>query len=232
MVWNTRTKLEDIEGLKPELDALKTGVSKIDAIEAQGKEFKSTLDTIRETLEALKLNGKPAGNGEEGNNNGGSSGEDGANNRGGGSNDNGGSNEPTSFLEDENKAFNERARPIAVEVMKTRAELAYDRVSRRHADWDKYKDEIMGILKKSPLTSVAQEEYIENTFLTVWAKHKREDEAKAAAQLEGGGGSAGGAGEQKKPQLTDEEKKYAKTFKMTEEQFLASKSKLKFGGAA
>lgn len=231
MAWmggREKPKVDDIEGLNDRFKGIEDKIVTKEELKVVTDKL-STLDSIKETLDKLSLNKT---SNDESNNGGSGNGNSNAGGNAGGASGGGNNQAPekTSFLEDEDKAFNERAMPIVGTVLETKAELVYDRVSRKFDDWPKYEKQIKEILAKSPLMNRANEQYVENCYYTVFAKEKKEEDNRKKMNLENGGGGAGANhNTDNTVKLTPEEEKYAKQFKMTPEQYAAAKGKLQFG---
>lgn len=147
---------------------------------------------------------------------------------------------PTSFLDDEEKAFNERASPIWNATMMNSARLARMSVeneiqsnSRDRFVLNKYRNEFEGYVKTlSPLQTTMEDAY-RNCFKLVKANHVDEmlDSASRGTDFftESSGGPPPPA-EKKADKLSAEESSMAKKFGISEADYLKSKSQIQHVG--
>lgn len=85
-------------------------------------------------------------------------------------------NQPTSFFDDEDKAFRERLEPSLQLQLDTRAELMKDRVKAEYGEiWTQFADEIDQTLKGSPIQLRADPVYIRNVADMVIGRKAREN---------------------------------------------------------
>lgn len=150
-------------------------------------------------------------------------------------------NEPTSFLDDENKAFNERAQPLYNATMENAARLAKMQVTqelqsnpRDRFILSKYGAEFDAFVAQLTPVQRTMEDAYRNCFKIVKANHVDEmlDSASRGTDFftESSGGPPPPA-EKKTEKLSAEESAMAKKFGISEADYMKSKSQIQQVGA-
>lgn len=150
--------------------------------------------------------------------------------------------------EDADAAFNDRVRPIVGMSLSLQADVIYDRVVNKLERSDPYfelpklRKEFDEMLKKETnLANKANQMYVENCWNVVFSNHRNEiiRDVKAGNGeyfVETGRGQGGNtiiSGENKTDTtkvLTEEEKREAKKFGLSEDKWLETRNKIKFVG--
>lgn len=233
MPWN-KINFEDSFGMKEEdfKTQLKAGAeakAAIDELKTTVNGFTSVFDEIKQGL--AKLQERPSGQPNQPQN--------------GGAPQNTNTQAPeaapklTSFYDDEDKAFMERARivnkPLLDMTMEIRADQSYNKVKAVHSDFHLFEEEIQTELKKAPLELRGIPDYIENAYSMVKGRHTDEI-AEHRAKRQGkyfmeGGGATGNTIPGDKPtgtHLSDEEAQYAEKFGLKPEEYNEAKGRLRF----
>ncbi len=138
---------------------------------------------------------------------------------------------PTSFLDNEDAAFNERLAPFAVASLKNQAESAkfIARQSLKGTDaaiYDKYKSEIEDVMKTVDLNNAALPQTWVNALDIVAGRHRNDILKMATDKTDffsepvgrGGNGGPGSSGEGEVV-LTEEQKSLAKRLGITEDDY-------------
>lgn len=149
---------------------------------------------------------------------------------------------------DADAAFKDRATPLVGMTLKLQAEVIYDRVvaklEREDPYFSKLRKEFDEMLsKETNLANKANQMYVENCYNVVFSRHRNEIMRDVRAGtgeffIETGRGQGNNQtlnGENKTDTtktLTEEEKREAKKFGLTEEKWLETRNKIKFVGGA
>ena len=149
---------------------------------------------------------------------------------------------------DADAAFKDRATPLVGMTLKLQAEVIYDRVvaklEREDPYFSKLRKEFDEMLsKETNLANKANQMYVENCYNVVFSRHRNEIMRDVRAGtgeffIETGRGQGNNQtlnGENKTDTtktLTEEEKREAKKFGVTEEKWLETRNKIKFVGGA
>lgn len=145
----------------------------------------------------------------------------------------------TSFMDDENKAFVERAqtfvKPLVDQTLELRAEIAYSNFKSRNDDFILFEDEIKTELAKAPLNLRGNPEYLQNAYNMVKGRHTDEiSEHRAKRQgkyfMESARSNQNTIPGDKPPGngLSNEELEQATKFGITPEQYAESRGKMRF----
>lgn len=145
----------------------------------------------------------------------------------------------TSFMDDENKAFVERAqtfvKPLVDQTLELRAEIAYSNFKSRNDDFILFEDEIKTELAKAPLNLRGNPEYLQNAYNMVKGRHTDEiSEHRAKRQgkyfMESARSNQNTIPGDKPPGngLSNEELVQAEKFGITPEQYAESRGKMRF----
>ncbi|SRR6266702_1601957 len=149
---------------------------------------------------------------------------------------------PTSFLDDENAAFNERMAPYAMMMLSNQSESAkfIARQSLKGVDaqiWDKYSTEIEQVMTTVDPHYKAMPQTWMNALDNIAGKH-RNDILKMASEKseffsESAGGVGGGGGprpDEVEPTMTTEQKKIAKGFGVKDADYLKAMKEMTVRG--
>lgn len=145
----------------------------------------------------------------------------------------------TSFIEDEDTAFderfNKRISPIVTSTLALSANLATNILKDKPYYHDKgLKAKVDEALSKQTLANRANPAFVENLYKIIVSDHMdeiREGKIKTSAELESARNSNSNSNSNNntiKDTLTEDEKLYCKRFNMTEEQYLKQKKEMKY----
>ena len=220
MPWLKRDELpEELKDLSPAQIAAAVKESgelkaKLAALEAENKETKSAFESANETAKATEAKMKeleqlvaskqdaPKKEGEP--------------------------RELTNFLVDGDRAFAERAVPLAAAVMDTRKQIARDLAARKFgAEFQQWQQEIDALAAQMPLAALGDVGTWEHLYFNV--KGRKTYAASQVSTAEGASGGNSDKGDDKKPQLTEQEKKIAKRMGIPEDVYLKNKTEMVTG---
>lgn len=127
--------------------------------------------------------------------------------------------DPVNFLENH---FKTRTAPLAEQTLRTTAQLVKDQAKSKHKDWDKYEKDIDEIMNQAPLelrTDPSVYEFAYDSALgKAYKKILAEQDARAGMETEPGNGIPAKNSPKKEP-LSDEEKRVASRFGITEDEY-------------
>lgn len=220
---------------KEELDRMVASFAATEAQARRATELETQLaaSNVELATTKLKVTELETSRGNNGNNN--------------NNNNNNNQNEAPRWDEDAQAAFNHNIAPLVGETLKTRADFVYETVTGRlerteplfqNATIRKEFDEM---LKKSTLQAQATKEFVQNCFDVVVGRHigeiRRDTMAGKGDFFVESGRNAGGGGSNNNNNrvdstkiLSDEEKKEAAKFGLTEEQWLKTRNAIRFVG--
>lgn len=218
-----KTKAQ-IQEMIASFDDLKTKAAKVDSLEAIQLSSTEELKTVKEKLLQLETNSQRGRSNDEP------------------------PNTPTKpdWGEDADAAFNDRSKPLANLALETRAEIIYDRVVNRLREEDPYfpklrKDfDALIQAEKNPVVR-AQQAFVENCYNVVFARKRTEilRDVKAGSGeyfVETGRNQNNNQHDYTPPDnsksLSEEEKREARKFGLTEEKWLETRNKIKFVGGS
>jgi len=158
-------------------------------------------------------------------------------------NNNNNQNEPPRWDEDADAAFQHRVTPILGQNLTFQADMIYERVTERLRSteplFEKLKSEFDEELKKAPLAAKANRLFVENCFNVVYGRHRediRRDQQAGSGTffVESGRNQVNSFNTNNRPDpsktLTEDEKKEARKFGLTDEQWLKTRNAIKFVG--
>lgn len=240
MAFGAKTKEEILKELFPgkteaelkamvdSFDTLKAKADKATQLETDLATSNTELANTRVKLQELE--GRNGNNNNNSNNN--------------NNNNNNNQNERPRWDEDADAAFNDRVTPILGQNLQFQADMVYERVTEKLQATEplfaKLKAEFDEELKNSPLTARANKKYVENCFNVVYGRHREEirrDQLAGSGTffVETGRNQAGGNNNNNNQNdatkiLSEEEKREARKFGLTDEQWLKTRNAIKFVG--
>ena len=231
-MFPNKSEQELLEMVKS-FDTIKEKAAKVDTLEANLSTATGEVADLKTRLQNLER-GRSTNNNNNNNNN--------SNNNGEVVNDNG---ERPDWGVDADAAFNDRARPIVALTLTNTAEIILDSVERdlRQSDplYNTLEKEFKEELKKAPLQARAQKEFVLNCYNVVWGRHRHEILRDQAARtgtyfVETGRNQNTNHSTNNNSQndtskiLSEQEKKEAAKFGLTDEQWLKTRNAIRFVG--